>query len=96
MTRKVRKTQAALKREEEQFSIGKTKEDVKALKNLLSEHETLKDVRKNNLLEVQKYTQIMMEKAQAEKECQTDAYLLRELLEENRGDASDSSRLQTR
>ena len=56
MTRKVRKTQAALKREEEQFSIGKTKEDEKALKNLLSEHETLKDVRKDNLLEVQKYT----------------------------------------
>ena len=38
----------------------------------------------------------MMEKAQAEKECQTDAYLLRELLEGNRGDDSDSSRLQTR
>ena len=48
-------------------------------------------------MEVQKYTSIMMEKAQAEKECQTDAFLLRELLEEGkRGDDSDNSRLQTR
>ena len=38
----------------------------------------------------------MMEKAQAEKECQTDAYLLRDLLEEGKRDASESSRLQTR
>ena len=43
VTRKVKKTQAALKREDEQFSIGKTKEDVKALKSLLVEHDELKD-----------------------------------------------------
>ena len=46
------------------------------------DHEQLTIERKRNLLEVQKLSAIMMECNQSNKECQTEAYLLKEYLDQ--------------
>ena len=60
-TRKISKKQAH--DEMTQFSIGKTKEDVKYMKETFRFHQEVQETRKNTLLEIGKTVQEMMSRA---------------------------------
>lgn len=53
------------------------------MKETFKFHEEIKEVRKNTLLEIGKTVQTMMSKAQEEKDCQTDLYLMMNYLQKD-------------